>query len=64
MKRKYYYRINNGNATLTINDGEKVDHIGKFKTDAEAKRACDYHHERACVLAQRFNRPHPEKHFI
>lgn len=66
----YLYWISNGFASLhkTESTGCDVDQkpkkIGKFKTDAEAKKACLEHFDKAAKLAERTGREIPTMKFF
>lgn len=57
----YMYRIERGQATLNKGDDFPIKNIGKFRTDAEAKQACEAHYEKACKALTNLNKPIPAK---
>lgn len=62
----YYYRVNLGKATVSINDGERVKALynGKLGDDDKAKAACLAHYEKVCRAAQNFGHAQPTMFFI
>ena len=60
----YLYYIRLGKASLNKGDDSPIKSIGKFRTDAEAKQACEAHYEKACKALMNLNKPIPQKIYI
>jgi hypothetical protein len=65
MQTIYRYMIARGVATLARMRGdgtdidEPVKQLGSFKTDEQARQACEAHHLKACRAARALGRPEP-----
>jgi hypothetical protein len=63
MKTIYIYRITRGEAYLNKGDDAPIKKIGKFKTDTEAKQACEKHYEKALKGLLNLGLEVPEKFY-
>lgn len=61
---QYFYRVAQGQATLNKSDDMKIKNIGKFKSDAEAKEACENHFKKACKALENLGQPLPTKFYM
>lgn len=64
MTETYMYYIAQGKATLNKGGDKPLVKIGVFKTDREAKNACELHYAKACKAAESFGRDLPIKFYI
>lgn len=64
MKTTYFYRIERGEAYLNKGDEASIKKIGKFKTDIEAKQACEKHYEKAVKGLLNLGLEAPEKFYV
>jgi hypothetical protein len=60
----YSYRIERGTAVLNRGDDAPLKKIGTFKTDAEAKAACQAHYAKACKALANLGKPVPAISFF
>ena len=60
----YFYYISLGQATLNKGDDLPLKNIGKFKSDKDAKDACEKHFEKACKALANLGKPLPFKAYI
>jgi hypothetical protein len=61
---QYFYYVAQGKATLNKGDDKPLKVIGKFKTDAEAKQACEKHFDKACKMLSNLGKELPTKFYI
>jgi len=68
MSLMYLYRIERGAASLSkVENGDDVGgikKIGQFKTDVEAKQACEKHYEKACKGMVNLGIEAPQKFYV
>ena len=62
--RLYFYHTAQGNAVLDKGDDMHTVKIGKFKTEAEALKACKAHHAKASAFLEKVNKPVPQAFFM
>jgi len=60
---EYFYHTALGKAVLNI-EGKPLKHLGKFKTEAQARQACDAHFAKACKAANNFGHARPRAYFM
>ena len=61
--QQYFYSTVRGEAILNKGDDRPLVRIGKFKTEAEALRACRAHYAKAKKFLETVNKPVPEAFF-
>jgi hypothetical protein len=61
---QYFYHTAQGKAVLNKGDDYKLVKIGKFKTEAEAKQACEAHYAKACRALENLGKPIPPAFFM
>ena len=62
--QQYFYHTANGQAVLSKGDDKSLVKIGKFKTEADALRACQAHYAKAKKFLETVNKPVPEAFFL
>lgn len=62
--RLYSYHTAQGNAVLHKGDDMPLVKIGKFKTEAEALKACKAHYAKASAFLEKVNKPVPQAFFM
>lgn len=55
----YFYHTAQGRAALNKGDSAPIKNLGKFRTEAEAKAACQAHYAKACRMADAAGRDRP-----
>ena len=60
----YIYCTARGIATLSKSDDKPLVKIGKYKTEAEAKAACEKHYAKAKAFLERMGKPIPVAVFV
>lgn len=61
---QYFYRVAQHKATLNKGDNYKLVTIGTFKSDVDAKIACQKHYDKACSFADKIGRKRPQLFWI
>jgi hypothetical protein len=62
--RMYTYHSAQGSAVLNKGDDMPLIKIGKFKTEAEALKACKAHYAKASAFLEKVNKPVPQAFFM
>jgi hypothetical protein len=63
MRAQYFYSTVRGVAVLHV-DSRPIKHLGIFKTEHEARSACQAHYAKATAGCKRLGVAVPELHFI
>tara|TARA_Y100000593_G_C4120718_1_gene242535 strand:- start:212 stop:400 length:189 start_codon:yes stop_codon:yes gene_type:complete len=61
---QYFYHTARGVAALNKGDDKPLKRLGKFKTEKDAREACERHHAKACRMARAANRSEPEAFYL
>ena len=64
MENNYMYRIQSGKAILNSGDNKPLKTIGHFKTDAQAREACEKHYQKACKALANMGQSLPNKFYF
>lgn len=59
----YTYHTARGNAVLCKGDDQPLKKIGKYKTEKEAREACEAHYAKTCKALRNLNKPIPPVHY-